>query len=281
MSDYIDYVGVFSLSILAVSASYFLDLNNTLTLITLVLIPASMGFTAYISKDGFSTASLSSVICLFLAGFNPLVTLVAGVVAVVNPLVSVFAGGDSFKDIFNSAALPLLLAGLIVGSGVYGATQYDQSIQTTVEDTTVDLVSAQADLMLENTEMISGSQDRQVEAMKNVSRTSVLLTERTVLNNMSGRLDQAQLMDLRNSFDYAENSVPGRFNTTSQSQSGSPEQMISDQVESGLRELITPRTMIAVIPLLGLGFYSLSPFVGLLSGAFGVIFREILERMRS
>lgn len=277
MSDYIDYVGVFSLSILAVSGSYFLDFSNFATALVLLLIPASLGFTAYISRDGFNKASLSAAICLFLAGFNPIVTFIAAVVAVANPLVSALAGGESFNDFFNSVALPLLLTGLIVGGGVYGVAQYDSSVQETVKDTAADVLSSQTETILEATDIVSSTQARQVEAMKNVSRTSILLTEQTVANNMSGELSREQFRKLRTSFDHAEQSIPEKFNATV-SDSGSTSERVSEQLESGLRKLIDGRTMIAIVPMLGLLFYSLSPFVGILAGIFGVLWRETLKR---
>lgn len=280
MSDYIDYVGVFSLSILAVSGSYFLDFSNFATTLVLLLIPASLGFTAYISRDGFNKASLSSAICLFLAGFNPVVTFVAAVVAVSNPLVSAFSSGDSFNDFFNSVALPLLLTGIIVGGGIYGLSQYDSSVQNTVEDAAANVLADQTRTLLEATNIVSDTQTRQVEAMKNVSRTSVLLTEQIVANNMSGEMSRDQFRNLRSSFDYAAQNVPERFNATA-SESGSASEMVSQQMKSGLRELISGRTMIAIVPVLGLLFYSLSPFVGILAGLFGVLWRETLKRAES
>lgn len=280
MSDYVDYVGVFSISILAASSSYFLDFSNPVSLAFLSLIPASMGVTAYISRDGFNPASLSSLISLFLVGFNPLVSFVAAVVAVSNPLVSLFAGGESFKDFFNSVTLPMLLTGLIVGGGIYGAAQIDPSTQKTVEDTTVTVVAGQTEVMLDQTALISNTRDQQVNAMKNVSEASVLLTEKIVVENMSSNLTRGELKQLRSSFDYAEQTIPARFNSGTEN-STSGKEMVSNRIESSLRNLIDGKTMVAIIPILGLAFYSLSPFVGLLAAVFGVLARTTLEFLES
>ncbi|MFB6245021.1 MAG: hypothetical protein ABEJ03_01610 [Candidatus Nanohaloarchaea archaeon] len=265
--EYIEYVGVFSTSMAATAASYLISLQRPFTALLLLLIPFSLGFTAFISRKGFKRSSISSLPCLFLVGTHPATTVVAVVVAVSNPLISVFSSGSEFKDFFNTVTVPVLIAGLVAGGVIYGQALQDPGKQEAVENAASDLVSAQASILVQNTGYSTGS------ATQNVSKTAIKAAESTVVRSMADNLTKEQLKRLRSSFDAAERRLSDSLKDRTGTSGADRIERISGTVTD---RLVTEKTMIGLIPAMGMLMYTLSPFIGLLTGAFGVVFRRLL-----
>ncbi|MFB6147967.1 MAG: hypothetical protein ABEJ66_03715, partial [Candidatus Nanohaloarchaea archaeon] len=62
--DYVEYVAEFSLALLAVSAAYFIDPARPVSFLTLLMVPLLFGYTAYVSRESFSSSTFLGFIAL-------------------------------------------------------------------------------------------------------------------------------------------------------------------------------------------------------------------------
>jgi len=276
--EYLEYVGFFSLSILAAAAAYFIDLDQPLTWIALILVPISFGYSAYTSDESFRKGSLASLMTLFLVGTGPIVSAVAIIVAFGNPLISVFAGGNTFRDFFSSVTLPMLIVGLILGGAVYGEMQINPDSQEQLRNFTAKAVSNQTETAVNQMEIAEEFKSAQKETVRQASRASVERTSAIVSSNMSQKLNQSQVETLADSLQYARENVPDELADTASTSKNATELPVSDSVSNLVEEKMNGKALLLVIPIIGLSLYSLNPFIGLLTGLFGVLFRYLSEK---
>ncbi len=275
LEDYIDYGVIFSLSILTVSLSYFVDFSNLYTLLLLVLLPIQLGFIAEISKAGFHKASLISAAALFFVFLGSFTAFIAVLTVFMSLFTSFFAGGRRFKDFYSSTALPLLLTGLLIGGASYYMVVNDEGIESQLEDTLVDIT-------LEVSEHIVGDQvedasQEQAEMIEQSTEGIVLLTHTYVINQTSENLDTQEMQYLESAFASARQEVP-QMAAEEQGEHISEEDIRQDQenqMENMVRQNIDSQYYAALIPMIGMFFYSLQPVIGVFTAIFGLAFYRI------
>ncbi len=277
--DYIEYVAVFSLSILAVSAAYFLDPGKPVTYLTLLVIPLLFGYTAYISRNGFKRASLLSLSTLFFLILGSLVSAVALVVAVGNTLVSAFAGGEYFRDYFSSTSIPLLLTGLVLGSAVFLAASSQPELKDQVRSSAGEVVGDQTERLVEQSQIFEKKKEKEIELMKRTSETAVKATKVYVFNETRKEvsLDAQEYQAVNDAFTEAERKVPETVENRTRQKLGNYTLDISARTSAVIEKNFKGEMFLALIPATALIFYSLQPLVGLLTALFASVFAYVSE----
>lgn len=275
--EYLEYVGFFCISILSASAAYLINLDNPVTYVGFLIIPMAFGYSAYVSRNGFKKSSMASLMTLFLVLSKPVVAVVAIIIALGVPLVSIFSNGDSFKDYFGSVGVPLLILGLMLGAGIYGVMQYDDERRQAFTGFMADTAGEQTENALEMTGMGGNVKDKQIEAMKSTSEATVLQTSQVLSANMT-TLNSTQRMRMRDSLDYARNTVPDRVADQLEESTNSTQIDVSEKVSEQIESRFSDKYLLALIPLVAMVFYSVRPFVGFLTGLFAVLAGYISEK---
>ncbi|MFB6145594.1 MAG: hypothetical protein ABEJ99_03750 [Candidatus Nanohaloarchaea archaeon] len=265
--DYIEYVIEFSLSMFAISATYFFNPGSLISWGTLMLIPLLYGYTTFISREHFNYASLMALIALVFIPLGATMAVLALTISLGNVFVSFFAHGESFKDYYSATLLPLLFTGLIVGGAVYmGANQFP-SFNDRVVSTTSNFASEQASQVLEQTDIVSMQENANKQMVRQVGTGTVMLTQQYVINETKKDLTREDLSAVNNAFTMARANVPDILvnRTEEQQQQQAKAVNIPRRVEGSVKNVLEGPAMILLIPFIALGFYTLQPLVGLLT----------------
>lgn len=268
--DYIEYVGEFSLAILAISAVYFFDPFRPVTYLTLLLTPTLFGYTAYISREGFVKSSFLAMIVLLFSPINYIMAGVAIVIATGNILVSVFAGGDRFRDYYSSTTIPLIIIGLLMGTAVFYAASNNAEVAESIRSTAGETLGSSAESVIENAGLIENQKEQQKVLVEQVSSETVSATKLYVRNNTDIQPQARQ--EVVNTLEKAEDDIPQKLSEKADENMNETqvdiEQITSDMVESNLKG----KAMIVFLPITLMFFYSLQPLVGLLTAVFASAF---------
>jgi hypothetical protein len=274
--DYIEYVIEFSLALFAVSAAYFIDPANLLTLGALILIPLLFGYTAYISREEFKYSSFLGFIALMFFPLGPIMTAVAIIISVGNLMVSFFAGGEQFKDYYRATMLPLLLTGLILGGVSYTAATYQPGFGDNLRTGIADTAGIQTSMILEETNLVERQKDANRQIVKQVSTGSVMATQGYVINQTQDNLSVKDQQAVQEAFNSAQQEVPEKMleaSTDAQQQTKALD--ISDRVSSSIENLLSGKKILIIVPIITFGMYSLQPIVGLLTAIFAKLIQRI------
>lgn len=277
-NNYGEYVLQFSLAMVGAAAAYIFQPSSPLSFASLLFIPVLFGYTAYISREGFRTSSLTSLVALVFLSLGGIHAVISAVIAVGNVLVSFFANGESFKDYYGATSIPLILIGLFIGVSVYGLSTANPGMQQNIENSTANTAGNLVGASLNQTGIIEMQKETNQQFMEQSSTASVQATQVIVaesLENSSVSLSQQEKMALQNSFEKAAEEVPTKI---SQQSPDVPKPIqISERVEDSVRNLMQPQFMIAVIPLSVIFFFTLQPLLGLLTAISGKV-AELLAR---
>ncbi len=276
IEDYIDYGVVFSLSILTVSLSYFLELGSPQTWPILLLLPIQLGFIVEISKAGFHKASLFSIPAFFFAFLGTTTAIMAIITVLMSVLSSFFAGGRSFKDFYASTALPLLLTGLILGGGSYYMITTDEAIENEIEQNIIEMTVYLSDLLLEDA--MGDQPEEQNRIIESSAENMVVMTEAYVMNHTAEELGPQEMQLLTTAFSDAREDIPKEAVEQQEQQLEEEDDLTFDheeQMEQIISGLIEPKYYIMVLPILAVGAYSLQPLIGVLTGIFAIFFYRI------
>lgn len=270
--DYIEYAAEFSLAMMAVTASYFFNPFTPVTYLSLLLIPVLFGYTALISHKGFRKSSLLASVSLLFVLLGGATAFIAGLIAVGNVLVSVFAGGRRFRDFYSTTTLPLLLTGLILGAASYGYAVNNSDVKQGIRDTAAKFAGEEIGPRIQ--EQLGGNiEQRQLQIVEATSRNTVRATEGYVLNRT--QLEQREKQELSETFRSARDTVPERITNRVERQSENVTTDIPSRTEKVLKQNFTGKMLLLIIPLVAFGLYSLQPLVGLLTAVSATVFRRL------
>ncbi len=269
--DYMEYAIQFSLSLLAISATYFLDPNNLYSYGTLLLIPLLYGYTAYISRDSFKSCSFFSFVALIFAPLNAQMAALALIIGFGNVFVSFFSNGNSFRDYYNSVSLPMLFTSVILaGAFFYGATlqpEIGETVKNQVSATTADKTS----LIIDETGIVDIQREEHTHLMRETSTATVIATEGYITNETGNDLDP----EVMTAFQNAREEVPSQVQEQAIDDTESMD--ISEQVEKAVQNMFEGGNIIYLAPLLAVLFYGLHPLVGILTAISAVSMRTIAD----
>lgn len=281
--DYLVYALEVSLTFLAISAAYLIDVSRPATLLMLLPVTILFGYTAFVSKDGFKTHSLLSLLGLGFVMLGGIVAVVAVVVAVGNVLVSVFASGEGFRNFYGATSLPLLFTGLILGGSIYGLAVTNPSVASTIQGEVADYAGQQAETMVNRSNMLESRKGGQARLVNATSQTTFRITRGTVLQEMgqNNTLNTTQYAKLEEAFDRADSVLDKnlREQTTKNIQESSVD--ISARVADLIRNTLKGKAFLLLIPAVAFGLYGMHPVVGIITAIWASLFSAINVRVTS
>lgn len=272
--DYIEYVGQSSLALLAISAAYFFAPSNPMTFLTLVPITVLFGYTAYISRDGFTPASLLSAVTLIFIPVGLVLGMIAVVIPVSNTLISLFAGGEGFGNYSNATLMPMIFTGLILGGIAFGAAQAQPEIKQSIVGSISDVSEAQTQLVIGQTDLKQIQQDAGRQIITQTSQSTILLTRSYLFNQTEMETDQKS--EINQVLLDAEQEIPEQLAERSAENTESID--ISDRVGDATENLISANIGIVIL-MISMTFYIINPLISILTGINGFIFQKIAENL--
>lgn len=271
-AEYIEYAAQFSLALLAASAVYFFDPYRMISYGTLLLIPLLFGYTTYISRDSFRSSSLLAVVALM---FVPLNYVVAGLCVFIflgNVLVSLFAGGNRFKEFYSSTTIPLLIVGLVLGSSLFLLATTSQEFGDQLRSSTSEFIGDRTGTVVRNTGLIQSQKDTQKRVIEQTSTATVASTQLYVMENITlPRQKRRELLDV---FAEAQEDIPNRISTRTGEKIDSASIDIEKKISNVIENNLKGEVLLGLIPMVALGLYSLQPIIGLLTALSAVAFRN-------
>ncbi|MFB6204608.1 MAG: hypothetical protein ABEJ75_03105 [Candidatus Nanohaloarchaea archaeon] len=276
-TDYLEYAVVLSLSMIAVSASYLVQASNYTSWVFLALVPVSYGYTAYISRVSFQKAALTSLLVLAFIPLGKKMAAVAVVTALGNIFVSVFAGGERFRDYYSSTRIPLLLIGILVAGVTFYAATSNPAVAETIRTVTGNAIGAQSQQIVEQSNILSAQKKAQVTLVKEASRATVTATQAYVLNRSRDDLSVEGLSAVNNAFQKARAEIPARISDRMRERLDSYDINMSARVSDLVQAQLTGKRFLILVPFIILTFTALQPVVGLITALSAFLFSYIDE----
>ncbi|MFQ3275097.1 MAG: hypothetical protein ACI9LV_000837 [Candidatus Nanohaloarchaea archaeon] len=272
--DYIEYVGQSSLALLAISAAYFVDPGRILTLVALLPITILYGYTAYISREGFNTASMLSSVTLIFMPVSAFMGFIAVFIPVSNTLVSLFSSGTGFKNYSNATLMPMVFTGLILGSIAFGAAQTQPDVRQNVVNNIAQVSEKQTEFIMEQTDLASIQEEAGTQIVTQTSENTVLLTRSYVLNETE--FSEQQNAELDQAFTGAQNQIPEQLANRTTENAESID--MAERAGEATRNLISANLGIIIL-IASLFFYAINPVISILTAISALLFEKTAERL--
>ncbi|MFB6193260.1 MAG: hypothetical protein ABEK00_03325 [Candidatus Nanohaloarchaea archaeon] len=262
-SFYVQAASIFTLSLLSVSAAYFTGFKMPWMLSLFLPVSILFGYTAYISKEGFNKASLAALPALAFS-FTGLGAAFLSVVPGLGPvLVSVFSGGDRFREYYSSTHIPLILLGLIIGVLAVGTVTGNPELRKEVQNQTANFLGQTGERIVNQSNVISSQRDKQALIVEQTAKASVFYTKAVVMNETRDELSVSDLRTLDSAFEKARRKVPEEMSSRVRETKISVD--ISERVSDAVKAQLEGKHLVVFIPLLVSLMIALQPLVGLLT----------------
>lgn len=259
--SYLEAVTTFALATLAVSAAYFIQTSRPKTFLLMLPTAILYGFAAYSSREGFNKASLAALPVLaftVVGGLTALSAVVAGIGAV---LVSIFAGGDRFREYYSTTHLPLLILGILIGSIVFGLALNDVEFRQNVQNQSAEFLGQSGEEIVNQSNIVSSQKNSQIAMAEQTSNATIFYTQSFVLNETRSELDRSDLRSVNSAFNKAKQEIPGKM--SQRIESSGVEVDMSERIEDVVEARLQEEHFIIVIPILASLAVALQPLVGL------------------
>ncbi|QKQ98457.1 hypothetical protein GKQ38_02940 [Candidatus Nanohaloarchaea archaeon] len=263
---YLEAATVFALSALAASMTYFIDISRPVTLVALLPITLVFGFTAYISKEGFNKASLAALPVLGFVFMGGPVAVGSVIAAIGTVLVSVFAGGDRFREYYGSTHLPLLFLGLILGASMIYVAMSNPQIENQLQNQTAEFLGQSGERIVNQSNLVSSQKNKQMATVRQTANATILYTSSFVINETKDDFSRQELQTLNSAFIEARSEVPQQL--TSQISAGGSQIDISARISDAVRAQLQGKHFAIFIPVLVSLMIALQPLVGLATAIF-------------
>lgn len=262
-TDYVEYGIQLTLTILGLSASYFIDPSKPITMLSLLLIPLVYGYTAYVSREEFSYSSLVALSGLVFVVVGGLTSLIAVFYGLGNVLVSYFASGSRFKDFYGSTSLPILIMGFMIGCSLFAYGSFNPGFQGELAEAVGEKSGQLSGQVISETDIIENQKQSQLQLVNSTSVLSVRIASQEVMNNTEST------PELRQSFIDAEDSVKQKVYENFQEQFDEQDVDLSGRMENRITDRLSQINFVLIIPIVTGFIYSLQPILGILTGLFG------------
>jgi hypothetical protein len=272
--DYIEYVGQSSLALLAISAAYFVNPDNLVTLLALLPVTVLYGYTAYISRNGFNLASMLSMVTLIFIPVSALMGFIAVFIPISNTLISLFASGTGFKNYSNATLMPMIFTGLILGGIAFGAAQTQPEIRQNIVNSMADISERQTQVIMDQTDLANIQEEAGTEIVTQTSEGTILLTRSYILNETD--FNQQQKAELDRAFTGAQNEIPGRL--ANQTTENAESIDMAERAGTATRNLIESNLGIIIL-MASLFFYAINPLISILTAVSALIFEKLGENL--
>ena len=272
-TEYISAGITAAISILSVSAIYFINLANPKTLILTLAPIILLGYTAQNSQDEFKKSSLASALSLVLLPIGSLTAAVSISLTIINPLVSHFAKGKNFREYYSSTSLPLIILGLIASllmiTGSMAVPEFNNNLQN--QTNTVVISHAQA-----ASNFLSNEQD--LTAVENTAESTVTITQSEVIEDVDEDLNQQEVEKVQESFETADEEVPEQVKQNIKQndlRDSWQQRRIEESVQKFTNNFYEGNNIYSLIIISPLLFYSFQPLLGVLTALFATIISRI------
>ncbi|MFO7794400.1 MAG: hypothetical protein R6V35_05510 [Candidatus Nanohaloarchaea archaeon] len=268
--DYIEYGLQTAFAVIAMSMLLMVEPGNHSTYVFMLGLPLLFGHTAFISKSEFNKASLASAIALFYAPISMFMAAMAATIFLCNNFISVFTVSDSFRAHYSSTAIPLIMTGLVIGSGITGYSYLNPSFESEIESKTVETGTQVTMESIEASGLANQNQGN--EELESLINMTVASTQAYVVQNYAENAESPETQVLQESFEGAESEIINNL----ESEGDQPD--MEGRVSTMLESLISGKIILIAIPFSIMFLYALQPILGLLTALFGKIFRVIEGR---
>lgn len=272
--DYIEYVGQSSLALLTISAAYFVNPSNLITLLALLPITVLYGYTAYISRESFNSASMLSSVTLIFIPVSTLMGFVAVFIPISNTLISLFSSGTGFKNYSNATLMPMIFTGLILGSIAFGAAQTQPEIRQNLVNNIAGISETQTEVIMEQTDLSNVQQEAGKKIVTQTSENTVLLTRSHVFNET--RFNEQQNAELDQAFSGARNKIPESLANRTAENAESID--MAERAGEATRNLVSANLGIIIL-MASLFFYAINPLISILTAIWALIFEKLAHRL--
>ncbi|PSH01129.1 MAG: hypothetical protein BRC27_02980 [Nanohaloarchaea archaeon SW_10_44_10] len=272
--DYIEYVGQSSLALLAISAAYFVDLDNLITLIGFLPIAVLYGYTAYISREGFKTASMLSFVTLIFIPISALMGFIAVFIAVSNTLISLFSKGKGFRSYSSSTLMPMIFTGLILGLIIFGGAQTQPDIKQNVVETISEVSEKQTSIVMDHTNLADIQQEAGTEIVRKTSENTIVMTRSHVLSETN--FNQEKNSELNQAFTGAQEEIPEKL--ANQTAENAESINMEEKAGEATRNLVEANLGLIIL-MLTLALYTINPLISILTGLTGFLFQKLAEHL--
>lgn len=275
--SYLEAVTVFAMTTLAVSATYFIDTSRPETFLLFAPTTILYGFVAYSSREGFNKASLAALPALGFAvvgGLTALSAFIAGLGAV---LVSVFAGGDRFREYYGTTHIPLLVLGILIGSAVFGLALNDVQFRQNVQNQSAQFLGQTGEQIVNQSNIVSSQKNTQISMVEETSNATIFYTQTYVLNQTKNDLDRSNLQAVSSAFDSAKQDVPAQMTERIESNRASVD--MSERIEDVVEARLEGKHFFIIIPILASLAVGLQPLVGLATAVSARSFQYAEEKL--
>lgn len=259
--SYLDALTVFALTTLTVSLTYFTSFSRPQTFLVLLLVPVTYGFVAYTSREGFTKSSLAALPSLAFVAVGGVTALAAVVVGIGSVLVSIFAGGDRFREYYSTTHLPLLILGLLIGSAVFGLALNDAEFRQTVQNESAQFLGQTGEEIVNQSNIVSSQKKSQISMVEETSNATIFYTQAYVLNETQEDLDRSSLIAVNSAFDKAKEEIPNQMSERIESSGTSVD--MSERIEDVVSARLQGKHFFIIIPVLASLAVTLQPIVGL------------------
>lgn len=276
--DYVEYVVEFSLALLAGSAAYFFEPASPVSYGTLLLIPVLFGYTAYISRESFSTSSFLALIALMFAPLGNILAVLTVFLSVGNVLVSLFSGGERFRDFYSSTTLPLLLTGAAIGTGLFFMASSDPTFAGDLRNHTGSFLGEGVEGAAEDAKLFEQQKEAQKTIIRQTSLSTVKATEGYILNETQKQLSYDDQQAVISAFNGAEQDVPDLIIDKADDRMNESSVDFSETTKNLVKSNLKGKALIVIIPVTTLLIYSLQPIIGLLTAISAKLFSLMMTR---
>ncbi|MFB6174344.1 MAG: hypothetical protein ABEJ87_00015 [Candidatus Nanohalobium sp.] len=279
--DYIIYALQASLTFISVSAAYFIDLARPLTLVFLLPVTVLFGYTTYISRERFRPHSAIALLSLIFIPLGGVTAAVAVILTIGNFLISIFAGGESFKDYYSSSALPLLFTGLVLGTSVFGIAVTDAKMANEIRDGAAQISGRQAEILIHSSNMLQSQKKKQMKVVNLTSDTVFRNTKGSVLGYMgrNSSISPAAYRKLEDAFSHANRTVKSKIEKLNAEKINDKTVDISARISDLINSTLEGKAFLLLVPIVAFALYSLHPVIGVLTAIWASLFAAVDVRI--
>ncbi|MFB6115138.1 MAG: hypothetical protein ABEK04_02515 [Candidatus Nanohalobium sp.] len=277
--DYIVYALEVSLTFLAISSAYLIDVSRPVTFLFLLPTTILFGYTAYVSRYDFKTHSVLSLLGLAFTMLGGVVAAVAVFASIGNVLVSVFSSGEGFRNFYGATSLPLLFTGLIMGASVYGLAMADPAVANRIQDEVAGYAGGQAEMIVNRSNMLEAQKDGQARLINATSATTFTITRGKVLKEMGdSKLSHKEYTKLTEAFESANKIVEKNVVNKTTQRIDSTSIDISKRVSDLVHNSLKGKAFLLLVPVIAFGIYGVHPIVGLFTAMWASLFSAVSSR---
>lgn len=253
-------------SLLAVSTAFLASFSFPGVLLYLSM-PVVFGITSYLSRDGFNSSSLAALVALPFAVLGSDMLLFALVLSLGNVLVSFFAGGDRLRDHYRATKFPMILMGLMVGIGMFGAAMSNQDFQDEIRETAAQEFAQRANSAVQDMNLVENRKQQQAVLVQTVSAQTVVRTQNYVLEELGSNISERGLILMQGVFNQARTEIPEELTNETVENMQQSQTNLTESMSQMFRQQLSSERMVVLVGISLLIALLIQPVFGMIAAA--------------